>query len=51
MVLASQEFAVYEPTGISVVATEVRMVFETGAFSGEDNPITATFVAGAGETA
>ena len=29
-VLASQEFAVYEPTGISVVATEVRMVFETG---------------------
>lgn len=32
--LATQEFAVYEPTGISVVATEVRMVFETGAFSG-----------------
>ena len=30
VVLASQEFAVYEPTGISVVATEVRMVFETG---------------------
>ena len=40
-VLAVQEFAVYEPTGISVVATEVRMVFETGAFSSPDNPITA----------
>jgi ABC-type Fe3+ transport system permease subunit/sugar lactone lactonase YvrE len=40
MVLAMQEFAVYEPTGISVVATEVRMVFETGAFSSADNPIT-----------
>jgi len=40
MVLAVQEFAVYEPTGISVVATEVRMVFETGAFSSPDNPIT-----------
>ena len=37
--LATQEFAVYEPTGISVVATEVRMVFETGAFSGP-TPIT-----------
>lgn len=40
-VLAVQEFAVFEPTGISVVATEVRMVFETGAFSSPDNPITA----------
>lgn len=44
--LAVQEFAVYEPTGISVVATEVRMVFETGAFSGLDNsmlgPVTPT---------
>ncbi|HEV2293584.1 MAG TPA: hypothetical protein VGR35_06995 [Tepidisphaeraceae bacterium] len=40
-VLALQEFAVYEPTGISVVATEVRMVFETGAFASPDNPITA----------
>jgi ABC-type Fe3+ transport system permease subunit len=39
-VLAVQEFAVYEPTGISVVATEVRMVFETGAFSSPQNPIT-----------
>ena len=33
MILASQEFAVYEPTGINVMATEVRMVFATGAFS------------------
>lgn len=40
MILAMQEFAVYEPTGISVVATEVRMVFETGAFSSPENPIT-----------
>lgn len=46
VVLASQEFAVYEPTGISVVATEVRMVFETGAFSSPDNPITASFIGG-----
>ncbi len=38
--LATQEFAVYEPTGISVIATEVRMVFETGAFSGLANPMT-----------
>jgi ABC-type Fe3+ transport system permease subunit/DNA-binding beta-propeller fold protein YncE len=38
-VLAVQEFAVYEPTGISVVATEVRMVFETGAYSSPSNPI------------
>lgn len=37
--LAAQEFAVYEPTGISVVATEIRMVFETGAFSGLANPM------------
>ena len=40
-VLATQEFAVYEPTGISVVATEVRMVFDTGAVSSADNPIAA----------
>jgi len=39
-IVAMQEFAVYEPTGISVIATEVRMVFETGAFSAPDNPIT-----------
>lgn len=30
LVLAMQEFAVYEPTGISVIATEVRTVFDTG---------------------
>jgi len=47
-VLAMQEFAVYEPTGISVVATEVRMVFETGAFSSPDNPITAPLGGGGG---
>ena len=47
-VLAMQEFAVYEPTGISVVATEVRMVFETGAFSSPDNPITAPMGGGGG---
>src|SRR5690606_20589532 len=41
MVLAVQEFAVYEPSGISVVATEVRMVYETGAFSSAENPIIA----------
>ncbi|MGB7160602.1 MAG: 6-bladed beta-propeller [Tepidisphaeraceae bacterium] len=40
-VIAVQEFSVYEPTGISVVATEVRMVFETGAFASSDNPMTA----------
>jgi ABC-type Fe3+ transport system permease subunit/sugar lactone lactonase YvrE len=47
-VLAVQEFAVYEPTGISVVATEVRMVFETGAFASPDNPITQIMGFGAG---
>jgi ABC-type Fe3+ transport system permease subunit/sugar lactone lactonase YvrE len=40
-VLAMQEFAVFEPTGISVLATEVRMVFDTGAVSSSDNPISA----------
>jgi ABC-type Fe3+ transport system permease subunit/DNA-binding beta-propeller fold protein YncE len=45
-VLAGQEFAVYEPTGISVVATEVRQVFETGAFASLDNPMTAPFISG-----
>src|SRR5213078_3393039 len=52
-VLAVQEFAVYEPTGISVVATEVRMVFETGAFSSPNNPITQQMglAGGSGATA
>lgn len=30
LVLAMQEFAVYEQTGISVIATEVRTIFDTG---------------------
>lgn len=47
-VLATQEFAVYEPTGISVVATEVRMVFDTGAMSSPDNSIAGTVSQGAG---
>ena len=38
-VLASQEFAVFEPTGIRVVATEVRMVFESGATDVGAEPI------------
>ncbi len=38
-VLAMQEFAVYEPTGISVVATEVRTVFETGQAGSMTNAI------------
>lgn len=33
MLLAMQEFAVYETTGISVIATEVRTVFESGSMS------------------
>ena len=45
-VLASQEFAVYEPTGISVVATETRMVYETGLYSSPTNPITAPMSGG-----
>jgi ABC-type Fe3+ transport system permease subunit len=50
--LATQEFSVYEPTGISVVATEVRMVFETGAFSGTAaSPAAAPATAPAGATA
>src|SRR5205814_9469924 len=40
-VLATQEFAVYEPTGISVIATEMRMVFDTGALSSPTNSIAA----------
>jgi ABC-type Fe3+ transport system permease subunit len=46
LVIASQEFAVFEPSGISVVATEVRMVFETGAMSSSENPIAQTFGSG-----
>jgi ABC-type Fe3+ transport system permease subunit/DNA-binding beta-propeller fold protein YncE len=40
-ILAMQEFAVYEPTGISVVATEVRTVFETGQAGSMTNAIAA----------
>ncbi len=47
-ILASQEYAVFEPTGISVIATEVRMVFDTGAFSSSGNPI-ASGVGSAGD--
>lgn len=38
ILLASQEFAIYEPTGISVVATETRMVFDSGAFTAIPTP-------------
>ena len=47
-IVATQEFAVYEPTGISVVATEVRMVFDTGAVSSPDNPIAGPSISGSG---
>lgn len=47
-VLATQEFAVYEPTGISVIATEVRMVFDTGSLSSPDNSIAGPVVQGEG---
>jgi ABC-type Fe3+ transport system permease subunit len=47
-VIATQEFAVYEPSGISVVATEVRMVFDTGSVSSPDNSIAGTISQGAG---
>lgn len=46
LLVASQEFAAWEPSGISVIATEVRMVFDTGAFSSVGNPITAPFADG-----
>lgn len=47
VVLAMQEFAIFEPTGISVMATEVRMIFETGRLSSGENPI-AALVGGVG---
>lgn len=37
--LAMQEFSVFEPSGISVLSTEIRMIFETGRTSALDNPI------------
>lgn len=48
-VLALQEFSVYEPTGISVIATEVRMVFDTGAYSSADNSMAISGGAGVWE--
>ena len=48
-VLATQEFAVYEPTGISVIATEVRMVFDTGSLSSPDNSIAGPVLQGEGK--
>lgn len=47
VILAMQEFAIFEPTGISVMATEVRMIFETGLLSSSSNPI-ASLVGGVG---
>ncbi len=47
VVLAMQEFAIFEPTGISVMATEIRMIFETGTLSSSQNPI-ASLVGGVG---
>jgi len=47
-ILATQEFSVYEPTGISVVATEVRMVFDKGSVSSPGNSIAAPGFLGAG---
>ncbi|MCY2952391.1 MAG: hypothetical protein NTU53_10485 [Planctomycetota bacterium] len=40
MVLAMQEFVVYERSGISVVATEIRTVFETGSVGLSSSAIT-----------
>jgi ABC-type Fe3+ transport system permease subunit/sugar lactone lactonase YvrE len=40
-ILATQEFAVYERSGISVVSTEIRTVFDSGIFSSVENPIAA----------
>lgn len=37
--LAMQEFSVFESSGISVLSTEIRMIFETGRSSAFDNPI------------
>ena len=40
-ILAMQEYAIYEPNGISVVATEVRTVFVTGQPGSMSNPISS----------
>ena len=44
MVLAAQEFVVYEQTGISVIATEIRTVFETGSLGLSSEAITGVLV-------
>ncbi len=49
LILAMQEFAVYERGSISVFATEVRTIFETGAFASPSNPV-AGVIAGGGAT-
>jgi len=48
LVLAMEEFSVYERSGISVVATEVRTIFETGAGSYNNPAAIAGVAAGAG---
>jgi ABC-type Fe3+ transport system permease subunit len=48
-IMASQEFGVYEPCGISVVATEVRMVFFTGSLSSPNNSMLSPMTLPAGE--
>ncbi len=47
LMISMQEFSIFEPTGISVAATEVRMIFETGTLSSASNPI-AALVGGVG---
>jgi len=50
MLLAMQEFSVWERTGISVVATEVRTVFDGGPVRSEDPAAIAAVDAGTGRT-
>ncbi|MFI5381642.1 MAG: hypothetical protein ACHRHE_20280 [Tepidisphaerales bacterium] len=51
MALAVQEFAVYERTGIVVISTEVRTVFESGIGSGDSPANVAGVVGGSGRGA
>ncbi len=51
MALAAQEFAVYERTGIVVISTEVRTVFESGVGSGDRVANIAGVVGGSGRDA
>jgi ABC-type Fe3+ transport system permease subunit/DNA-binding beta-propeller fold protein YncE len=46
MILAMQEFAVYERGSISVFATEIRTIFETGAFASPSNPVAGVISGG-----